>query len=193
MYYMNDALIESVVDKYSSLIVDGEAVYIKSDEAVLAPSTTRYALSFLSEAGIVYEQVTPQVDGVCCLRLKDPLVGYLLHFVEEEFHIFMDANLKECLQPQVIFWYLMTLKVEQGVIPLEVLYSQFGSRIQKIPKQRHWYEVRTIVGGRILAKGDHGFCQKSITCSGNACLGVTHYLVPAYVEHEKFMKKIRLT
>ena len=48
MYYMNHALIESVVDKYSSLIVDGEAVYIKSDEAVLAPSTTKYALSFLS-------------------------------------------------------------------------------------------------------------------------------------------------
>ena len=78
MYYMNHALIESVVDKYSSLIVDGEAVYIKSDEAVLAPSTTKYALSFLSEAGIVYEHVTPQVDGVCCLRLKDPLVGYFV-------------------------------------------------------------------------------------------------------------------
>ena len=104
----------------------------------------------------------------------------------------MDANLKECLQPQLIFWYLMTLKVEQGVIPLEVLYSQFGIRIQKVPKQRHWYEVRTIKGGRILAKGDHGFCQKSITASENAYLGVNHYLVPAYVEHEKFLKKIRL-
>ena len=125
----------------------------------------------------------------CCLRLKDPLVGYLLHFVEEEFHIFLGANLKESIHPQVIFWYLMTLKVEQGVIPLEVLYSQFGIRIQKVPKQRHWYEVRTIVGSRILAKGDHGFCQKSITVSENACLGVNHYLVPAYVEHEKFLKK----
>jgi len=92
-------------------------------------------MSFLNEAGIVFEHVTPQVDGVCCLRLKDSLVGYLLHFVEEEFHIFMDAKLKECLQPQVISWCLMTLKVEKESSHWKSFIRNLGAGFRKFPNK----------------------------------------------------------
>lgn len=191
MYFMNDDMIQSVVDRYLASIENSTTTYISSDQADLVESTQSYASTFFDETGIAYQQVLPQIDDVALLKLEDPLIGYFLHFLgENSYHIFMDKKLHDPLDPRCVFWYLMTLKAEQRVVPIEALYYQFGKKMKLSPKQRHWYEARTLKDGRLLVKGDHDFCRKAIANSDNALLGSTHYLIMAYVDHDQFMRKI---
>lgn len=188
MYFGNEQLIDSIVDKYTQVIGDGSAKLVDGEEANLADSTLSYVRNFLNESGIKYQQVTPEVDGVCCLRMvNDPLLGYLLHFVDEGFHIWMDKDLKQSLHPKCAFWYLLTLKVQGGILPIPAIYHSFGIKTKRSPDQRNIYEARKMAGG-ILAKGDHSFCQSAISKSG--LLGVNHYLIPADVRHEDFAEKV---
>jgi hypothetical protein len=108
--------------------------------------------------------------------------------VDEGFHIWMGKDLKESLHPKCVLWYLLTLKVQRGIFPIQAIYHSFGIKTKRSADQRNIYEARNMSDGRILAKGDHSFCQNAISKSG--LLGVNYYLIPADVRHEDFADKV---
>lgn len=191
MDFMSDEFIQSIVDKYAISIKENCALLVDHNEALLPNCTSRYATAFFDETGIKYQLIKPEVDVTCCLRLNDPLVGHFLHFYQKEFHVFLDHHLQVPLNPKVVFWYFMMLKVERGLIPIQVLYQIFGTLKPKmISNLRNCYEVRQLENGRLMAKGDMTYCQTSIRESGSAILGVTHYIIMAYVDHNDFVRKL---
>ena len=112
---MRDSM-ERTVDVFKQAFLAGELGFGACDLSVLPVGTQAYVGTFLVERGLGFEVCDLVVDGVYLFRVDDPLIGFLYHDSVSEFHVWINKDFSDGLNPSAVYWYIQCMSDENAVV-----------------------------------------------------------------------------